>query len=66
MSLAPTPPARSDPNQSVSPSVEIAELVSNESPFTAVTGAGVPNGAVAVARVANQTSPLPLTRSVVK
>ena len=33
---------------------------------TTVTGAGVPNAAVAVARVANQTSPLPLTRSVVK
>ena len=45
MSLAPAPPARSDPNQSVSPSVEIAELVSNEAPFTAVTAAGVPNGA---------------------
>jgi len=66
MSLAPTPPGRSEPNHRVRPSVEIAELVSKELPLTTVTGAGVPNGAVAVGRVANQTSPLPLTRSVVK
>ena len=66
MSLAPRPPARSEPNHKLRPSVEIAELVSNESVFTAVTGAGVPNGTVATVRVANQTSPLPLTRSVVK
>src|SRR5262249_13451589 len=65
-STAPAPPARSEPNPSVSPSLEMAELGSDASPFTAGTAAGGPNGASGEARVANQTSPLPLIRSVVK
>ncbi len=65
-SMAPTPPARSDPNHSVSPSAEMAALVSKPPVLTASTAWGAPKASEAVARVANQTSPLPLSRSVVK
>jgi hypothetical protein len=44
MSVEPTPPGRSDPNHSVSPSAEIAALVSNVAVFTSFTGSGLPNG----------------------
>ncbi len=44
MSVVPTPPARSDPNHSVSPSAEIAELVSKVLVFSTSIGSGAPNG----------------------
>ena len=66
MSVVPTPPARSEPNHSVSPSAEIAALVSNAAEFTSVTAVGGSNCDSGSLRRANQTSPLPLTRSVVK
>src|SRR5438552_1854885 len=66
MSVDPTPVGRSEPNQSVSPSAEIAELVSNVLVFTSVTGAGGENGCRTSLRRADQTSPLPLVRSLVK
>ena len=65
MSVVPTPPGRSDPNQSVSPSAEIAELVSNVLVLSTSIGSGVPNGWPTAARRANQTSPWP-ARSEVK
>ena len=50
------------------PSPAIAELVSNVSVFTAVTGTGVPKARVAASRFATQMSPPPVPpcRSVVK
>ena len=65
MSIVPTPLGRSEPNQSVSPSAEIAALVSNIAVFTSVSGVGAVNASKMDARRANQTSPLPLTRSLV-
>jgi hypothetical protein len=59
MSVAPSPPGRLEPNQSVRPSVEIALLVSNASVFTPSTSTGVPNGSLIVARLATQMSPSP-------
>jgi hypothetical protein len=66
MSVDPTPPDRSEPNQSVSPSAEIAELVSNVAVLSWGIGIGVSNGRRGSRRRANQTSPLPVTRSEVK
>ncbi len=66
MSVVPTPPPRSEPNHSVRPSAEIAALVSNAAEFTSVTAVGGSNCNSGLFRRATQTSPLPLTRSVVK
>ena len=44
MSVVPTPPGRSEPNQSVSPSAEIAALVSNVLVLTSVDRRRRPNG----------------------
>src|SRR3954465_1034994 len=57
ISTPPLPPARSEPNQSVSPSAEMAELVSKASLLTPATGAGAPNGSSTLERSANQMSP---------
>ena len=62
MSMPPSPPGRSEPNHNVSPSREIAELVSNEGELAADTSVGAPNGAAADARRAVQTSVLTLSR----
>src|SRR3954468_14538704 len=67
MSTPPLPPGRSEPNQSVSPSAEMAELVSKESVLTPATGAGALNGSSMLERSANQMSPAPAAfRLVVK
>ena len=67
MSVAPMPPGRSEPNQRVSPSAEIAELVSNAARVHLGDGRRRARTApVATGRRAIQTSPLLLTRSDVK
>ena len=66
MSVKPTPPGRSDPNQSVRPSAEIAALVSKESWFSSSIAVGGSNARLGLERRAVQMSVLPLTRSVVK
>jgi hypothetical protein len=64
MSVEPAPPGRSDPNQSVSPSAEIAELVSKTAVFSSAIGVGALNGTNRLPRRANQTSPLPFRSDV--